>query len=126
MCTYLIINCEYGIDINYTSRDKHSSFSTAYPIYLWATKSEEVPLVPGDEGYVEPVEEKETEAAAKDEKTFSDDEDLIVEDAAEATPEVKTPAEPLTKTVTSNVWDHLNSQPPLWMRYEGHLSLTYR
>ncbi|KAG9016841.1 hypothetical protein FRB93_009371 [Tulasnella sp. JGI-2019a] len=101
--------------------EKHSAFSTAHPIYLWTTKTEEVPLTPEDEGYVEPkVEEaidttKEEADEAVKEKSDADEDDLLVEDAPqEEAPKEEIP--PQTKSITVPVWEHLNNQPPLWMR----------
>lgn len=98
--------------------EKHSAFSTVHPIYLWTTRDEQVPLEPEDEGYVAPKteEEKEAEEAAKaaaKEKAEEDEMDVVVEDVEEEAPKEEVPQ---FKTVTKQIWDHLNNQPPLWMR----------
>lgn len=85
----------------------------------------EVPLTPDDPGYVAPKEETEStdedkadadESSEKAEKKESDDDDeVIVEDAVKEEPKPKEIV-PQMKNVTYNEWDHLNNQPPLWMR----------
>ncbi|KAG8884080.1 hypothetical protein FRB97_005303 [Tulasnella sp. 331] len=109
--------------------EKHSAFSTAHPIYLWTTKQEEVPLTPEDEGYVAPKEEEEVDTTKEEEadttkdetdevaneKADGEEDDVVVEDAAveeEAPKEIP----PQVKTITVPTWEHLNNQPPLWMR----------
>ncbi|KAG9044265.1 hypothetical protein FS837_008435 [Tulasnella sp. UAMH 9824] len=97
---------------------KHSAFSTAYPIYLWATKSQEVPLQPGDEGYVDPEAAKAEEKKEEEPKEKSEDVDedeVVIEDAPKKEEE-PAPEIPQTKTITFNDWDHLNNQPPIWMK----------
>ena len=80
--------------------NKHSSFATQFPIYLFTERTEEVPV------------EEETPAEEPVEKSDDEDEDeAVVEDVTE---EVEKPKE--TKTVTVEEWVHLNSQPPIWMR----------
>ncbi|KAI6047199.1 Hsp90 protein-domain-containing protein [Pisolithus marmoratus] len=74
----------------------HSSFSTAFPIYLWNEVEEEIPVEQGDEG--------------TDNGGLQDEAEAIVED--------EMPAEvvPDTKKVLVGRWEHMNPQPPLWMR----------
>ena len=84
--------------------NKHSSFATSFPIYLFAQRTEEVPI----EG-----EDSETEKTKKPRSADEDDEEALVEDVDEVdevTKEVK------TQTVVVDEWVHLNSQPPIWMR----------
>ncbi|KAG8903450.1 hypothetical protein FRB99_003272 [Tulasnella sp. 403] len=97
---------------------KHSAFSTAYPIYLWAKQAEHVPLTPEDEGYVPPKEKKEKTRDESEKAEKSDEEEGVVEDEPEK-PEESEGAQDdpqKTKVVTKWVWNHLNNQPPLWMR----------
>lgn len=47
-----------------------------------------------------------------DPETKGDGEEAVVEEEKPAEP-----AEPQTKKVTVGLWEHMNSQPPLWMRY---------
>ncbi|EIW76098.1 cation-transporting ATPase [Coniophora puteana RWD-64-598 SS2] len=72
----------------------HSSFSSAFPIYLWTEKEEQI--------LDEDAEETTKEAV--------DDEEAAIEEVDES------PEPPKMKTVTVGNWEHLNSQPPLWMR----------
>ncbi|GBE79623.1 Heat shock protein 90 homolog [Sparassis crispa] len=77
--------------------EKHSLFSSAFPIYLFTQRTEQVP----------------EEEASESETTQDDvDEDeAVVEDVSEAKEEM-----PKTKSVTVDEWIHMNSQPPIWMR----------
>ncbi|KZT72468.1 HSP90-domain-containing protein [Daedalea quercina L-15889] len=74
--------------------DKHSSFASTFPIYLWTERTEIV----ADE---EPAKETAPE---------TDEDEAVVEDVTESD---KTPK---TKEVTVEEWIHMNSQPPIWMR----------
>ncbi|EIN10746.1 heat shock protein Hsp90 [Punctularia strigosozonata HHB-11173 SS5] len=95
---------------------KHSSFSSAFPIYLWESRTKEVP---DEESEPEtPSEETQTPSEIPESKPSQDDEDeAIVEDDSDA-PE--TPAEevkpPKMKSITVEEWIQANPQPPLWMR----------
>ena len=83
--------------------NKHSSFATQFPIYLFTERTEEVPIedeFPAEEA---PVKKSEDE----------DEDEAIVEDVTEED-EVEKPKP--TKSVTVEEWIHLNSQPPIWMR----------
>ncbi|KAG2056445.1 HSP90-domain-containing protein [Suillus hirtellus] len=81
--------------------NQHSGFSTAFPIYIWYEAEEEVPDV--DEEVV--LNEKE------DKSTDVDEDEAVVEEDAE-----KESASPKMKKVIVGHWEHLNAQPPLWMR----------
>ncbi|KIO12942.1 hypothetical protein M404DRAFT_993917 [Pisolithus tinctorius Marx 270] len=74
----------------------HSSFSTAFPIYIWNEVEEDVPVEQDIGGVGEDGPQDEGEA--------------IVEDAMPAD------SVPNTKKVLVGRWEHINSQPPLWMR----------
>jgi heat shock protein beta len=84
--------------INYCQSNQHSSFSTAFPIYLWNEVEEEVPV-------------EEEEVHTTESETPEDEDEAIVEEDTE--PETT----PETKKVMVGRWEHMNSQPPLWMRY---------
>ncbi|EGN93056.1 hypothetical protein SERLA73DRAFT_79097 [Serpula lacrymans var. lacrymans S7.3] len=86
----------------------HSSFSSAFPIYIWTEQDEEVP--DDSEELLSEVEEPSTEADAD----LDDDEALVEEEKVD--PKDEEPSTPKMKTVTVQKWEHLNSQPPLWMR----------
>ncbi|KZW04134.1 heat shock protein Hsp90 [Exidia glandulosa HHB12029] len=82
--------------------EKHSAFSTTFPIFLFDRLKEEVP-----------VEDEEDESAPADaeKKTESeDDDDAIIEDVTEK------PKEKKMKTILTDHWMRLNEQPPLWQR----------
>lgn len=51
-------------------------------------------------------------APQTDPETKGDGEKAVVEEE-----KVFQPIEPKTKKVTVGLWEHINSQPPLWMRY---------
>ncbi|THH32719.1 hypothetical protein EUX98_g1478 [Antrodiella citrinella] len=99
--------------------NKHSSFSSSFPIYLFTQRLETVP--------VEEAEVVETLAA----KPESDDEDeVVIEEAAE---EKEKTAE--TKTVMIDEWVQMNAQAPIWTRdpktvtdeeYEAFYSATWK
>lgn len=76
---------------------KHSSFSSTFPIYLLTERTEEVPVE--DEESEKPVPEKD------------DEDEAVMEDEK---PEEK--KAPKTKTVTVEEWVQLNPEPPIWMR----------
>ncbi|KAH7105571.1 heat shock protein Hsp90 [Auriculariales sp. MPI-PUGE-AT-0066] len=80
--------------------EKHSAFSTTYPIYLFDQLKTEVP-----------DEDAEAEAAADKSEKTPDDEEAVIEDV-----EDKPKAEKKTKIVLSDHWLRLNEQPPLWQR----------
>ncbi|KAF8489119.1 heat shock protein Hsp90 [Gautieria morchelliformis] len=109
--------------------EKHSSFSSAFPIYLYTTHTEEVP----DLDHVETPNEdfstaQESTSSPADDASETpadkDEDEAIVEDAgdAEDAEDVKITVDeeeekPLKmKTVVTTDWLHLNAQPPIWTR----------
>lgn len=96
------------------SSDKHSAFSSTFPIYLFTQKTEEVPI---EEDEL-PIESDIASESEKDDKTIElDDDEALIEDVLieeEKRPEV--PAVPKTKQVTVDEWVHANAQPPIWTR----------
>jgi heat shock protein beta len=80
--------------------EKHSMFSSSFPIYLFAQREKEVPE--------EPVAEP---SISDEENADSDDEAVIEEVEDSSAKEVK------MKTILVDEWDHLNARPSLWMRY---------
>ena len=90
--------------------NKHSSFSTTFPIYLFTQRTEEVE-VEDEEVKSETIEEPEPSVAPEDD----DDEEALVEDEEEEEKEVEEKKKE-TKSVTVDEWVHLNSQPPIWVR----------
>jgi heat shock protein beta len=103
--------------------NKHSSFSSAFPIYLFTQRTEEVP----DEDAAETPAADSAEASADAEQaplttpesseSTTDDDEVVVEDvpSADEAKEKEAPP-PKMKSVVVDEWVHLNSQPPLWMR----------
>ncbi|KIY49180.1 heat shock protein Hsp90 [Fistulina hepatica ATCC 64428] len=89
---------------------KHSSFSSAFPIYLFTQHDEQVI---DEEAMILDELEKPTPSATPDEPV--DEDEAIVEDAGE-TPEDVPPPAPKMKTILVDEWMHLNSQPPIWAR----------
>lgn len=90
--------------------NKHSSFSTTFPIYLFTQRTEEVP-----------VEDEETSEETAPSAEFSDeDEEAVVEDVEDKDDEEK---ELKTKSIVVDEWVHLNSQAPIWMRYVFNVHL---
>ncbi|KAI0268205.1 Hsp90 protein-domain-containing protein [Gloeopeniophorella convolvens] len=79
--------------------NKHSVFSSSFPVYLFQQREEEV------------TEEAPTaETATGDEDGAENDEDEAVIE------EVEEEKETVKKTVVVDDWTHLNAQPPLWTR----------
>ena len=83
---------------------KHSSYSSSFPIYLHRVRVEEVPV-------------EEEEPVLKDQTTPEDEDEAILEDDEE-----KEPKAPETKMVSVEEWIHLNSQQPIWQRYVDYAS----
>ena len=96
--------------------DKHSAFSSTFPVYLFTQRTEEVPVEEDElpkETETVPEREKEDKTIESD-----DDDEVLIEDVPieeEKKPQV--PEVPKTKTVTIDEWVHANSQPPIWTRY---------
>jgi len=87
--------------------EKHSSFSTTYPIWLFTEETSEVPIE--DE-----KSKPESKPESKEDRDASSEE-AVVEDVQEEA-ESSEPVVPKTITVTEDKWVHLNSQAPIWMR----------
>lgn len=103
---------------------KHSSFSTAFPIYLWTTRTEEVPDEDVSEAPETPLEEakEETEGTSEAKEVSentdaaSDDEEAVVEDVAEESKKTEPEAPKKTKQVTVEEWVRSNPTAPIWTR----------
>ena len=91
------------------SRNKHSSFSTTFPIYLHTTSTK---YVPDEETEVE-TEEKEKDPEVETDDSTVDEDEAVVEDVTE---EEEKPKTPKVKAIEVEEWVRLNSQPPIWMR----------
>ncbi|KLO10241.1 heat shock protein Hsp90 [Schizopora paradoxa] len=88
--------------------NKHSVFSTTFPIYLFEQRTEEVVDEDAIEEDVSPPESK------PDDEDIDEDE-VVVEEVEESADEVKE-KEVKMKTVVVDEWKHLNPLPPIWMR----------
>lgn len=78
--------------------NQHSVFSTSFPLYVWNEVEKQVP-----------IEEEETPQDHPE--TKDDEEEAVVEEEKQSEP-----VAPKTKKVMVGLWEHMNSQPPLWMR----------
>ncbi|KAF7301654.1 Heat shock protein [Mycena indigotica] len=100
--------------------NKHSSYSTAFPIYLFTQTTEEVP----DEEAIAEAAAKAAAAAASSSAEAAkstpseekDSDEAIVEEEKPETEEKKEPEPPKTKTIVVDDWAQLNALPPLWQR----------
>jgi heat shock protein beta len=81
--------------------NKHSVFSSSFPIYLFAQREKEV------------TEEPVAEPSTSDEENADrvEDEAVIEEVQDSSAKEVK------TKKILVDEWDHVNARPSLWTRY---------
>ena len=99
--------------IRIVSSEKHSAFSSTFPIYLFTQKTEDVPVE-------EEELPKEPETASEPEKDstieLDDDEALIEDTPIEEEEKSDEPVVPKTKKVTVDEWVHANPQPPIWTR----------
>ncbi|KAG6861602.1 hypothetical protein C0995_014509 [Termitomyces sp. Mi166 len=98
--------------------NKHSSFSSTFPIYLFTTRTEEVP----DEDAAEEEEPSTTNPATSDAtETPVDEDEAIVEEVTEES-ETKESKPPKMKSVIVEDWTQLNVQPPIWARDPKNVS----
>ncbi|KAJ6613464.1 heat shock protein Hsp90 [Mycena sp. CBHHK59/15] len=98
--------------------NKHSSYSSTFPIYLFTQTTEEVP----DEDVTEPpAAESKTSETPENIITAEDGDEAIVEDVSTEEKE-KEPVPPKMKTVVVDEWVQLNALPPLWMRDAKNIS----
>ncbi|KAI0677113.1 heat shock protein Hsp90 [Trametes maxima] len=111
--------------------DKHSSFSTSFPIYMHTTRTE---MVPDEEAEAEAKAAEAAKKAEETEKPDLDDDEAVVEEVDEEQ-ETEEKREPVLKPVTVEEWIQLNSQPPIWMRdpkdvtdeeYEAFYQVTFK
>ena len=79
--------------------NKHSVFSSSFPIYMFAQREKEVP------------EEPVPETLVSDEETDRMEDEAVIEEVENTPQEVK------TKTILVDEWDHVNPRPSLWTRY---------
>ncbi|KAI9066781.1 heat shock protein Hsp90 [Trametes sanguinea] len=111
--------------------NKHSSFSTSFPIYLYTTRTE---MVPDEEAEAEAKAAEQKPQSEETEQPETDEDEALVEDAEEEK-ETEEKREPKMKPITVEEWIQLNSQPPIWMRdpktvtdeeYENFYQATFK
>lgn len=94
--------------------DKHSAFSSTFPIYLFTQRTEEVTI---EEPELPKEPETVTESDKEDQPIELDDDEALIEDVpVEEEKKSDAPVVPKTKKVTVDEWVHANSQPPIWTR----------
>ncbi|TFK43547.1 Hsp90 protein-domain-containing protein [Crucibulum laeve] len=95
--------------------NKHSSYSSSFPIYLFEQRVEEVP----DEDVTTETSDASSTDAIESEPTTSatdeDEDEAIVEEVTKDEEKPEPPA-PKMKNVTVEEWVRLNAQAPLWTR----------
>ncbi|KAH8105965.1 heat shock protein Hsp90 [Cristinia sonorae] len=110
--------------------NKHSSFSSSFPVYLFTQRLE---TVPDDEEETATTTASE-EVATPSIQSESDEDEVVIEEAAEPLQE-KTEKNLKTKTVTVDEWVQMNAQAPIWTRdpksitdeeYEAFYSATWK
>jgi heat shock protein beta len=104
--------------------NKHSSYSSSFPIYLFTQKTVEVPdedsSAPSASHSITPESTEATKAPVLTEVPEDEDQAIIEEVPSD---EEKTPDEPIPPTMKSVVvdeWVQLNAQLPLWARFVLH------
>lgn len=94
--------------------DKHSAFSSTFPIYLFTQKTEEVQV---EEDELPNESDIAVEPEENDETIELDDSEVLIEDVlAEEEKKLEVPVVPKTKQITVDEWVHANAQPPIWTR----------
>jgi heat shock protein 90kDa beta len=102
--------------------DKHSSYSSSFPVYIFTQSTKEVPDEDAPDQSTssstisEPTEA--TEAPVPPEMPETDEDQAVIEEIS--SDEEKTPAEPVPpkmKSIVVDEWVQLNAQPPLWTRF---------
>lgn len=78
---------------------------------MYTTRTEEVP----DEETAQPLETESVVPSVDETDDGKDEEEAVIEDVEEETEPAELKA-PKTKTVTKEVWERLNGQPPIWAR----------
>lgn len=84
---------------------------------MFTQHTEEVPDEEAQADESQISDESKPEASPEKEETFDNDEDVIVEEVEEGSEKAEKKKEVKMKTVTVDEWLHLNSNPPLWVRY---------
>ena len=98
----MTVDCELDVS------NKHSGFSSTFPIYLYRQYEDEVP--------VEDEEQSSPEDDRQDKKVDNDDDDeAVIEEVSDDEPKAEE-KEKKTVKVLKEEWMHLNPLPPVWIR----------
>ncbi|KAI5123403.1 hypothetical protein M0805_006109 [Coniferiporia weirii] len=93
--------------------NKHSAFSSTFPIYLFNQYEDEVPVE--DDNIPESSPEVDLEKSeALDEN--ADEDEAVIEDVPDFESGIKQGEKVATKKVVVDEWMHLNPLPPVWLR----------
>ncbi|KAL5527454.1 hypothetical protein ACEPAG_6245 [Sanghuangporus baumii] len=90
--------------------NKHSGFSTTFPIYLFHQYEDEVPI----EDEESPASDKGDPEKAPS-STDEDDDEAVIEDVSDEEKDSEE-KEKKTKKVLIDEWMHINPLPPVWLR----------
>jgi heat shock protein beta len=93
--------------------NKHSAFSSIFPIYLFERWTEEVP---DESAEPEPAVTEEAPEPSESPASRVDSDEAIVEDITKEEETVLEPPPQKMINVTKEQWTQLNRQPPLWAR----------
>lgn len=113
----------YGLkhkQTNLRHSNKHSSFSSSFPIYLFERWTEEV----ADEEASNTPEVPGPSEALSALSTPEEDDEAIIE-VAPKNDEAEESLLPKVKNVTKEEWSRLNAQPPLWARLVPRLHQVF-
>jgi heat shock protein beta len=101
--------------------NKHSSYSSSFPIYVFTQKTDQVP----DEDVSETSSTPTSDSTLSDSSTSTpaemleenEDQAIVEEITGDEEKKIDTPAPPKMKSVVVDEWVQLNAQPPLWTRF---------
>ncbi|KAF9009082.1 Hsp90 protein-domain-containing protein [Cyathus striatus] len=99
--------------------NKHSSFSSSFPLFLFEQRVEEVPDEEAEKPTIEVVS-SEAPTLTPSNHAEVDEDEAIVEEVIKTEDEAGEPSAPKMKNVTVEEWVRLNAQPPLWTRYDEY------
>lgn len=105
--------------LNFIS-NKHSLFSSTFPIYLFTQKTEEIPD-PDQVLEPSPTPTGSADSSEAAEETAKDEDEAIVEDVLGEDESKDTEVPPIKmKSILVDHWVQLNAQPPIWTRFDGY------
>ncbi|OCB87541.1 heat shock protein Hsp90 [Sanghuangporus baumii] len=91
--------------------NKHSGFSTTFPIYLFHQHEDEVPV----EDEESPASDKSDPGPEKQTSSADDDDEAVIEEVSDEEKDTEE-KEKKTKKVLVDEWMHINPLPPVWLR----------